>query len=190
MLKLYMSGKHVDPLHLRPLDLDIRDIAHNLSMLCRYTGAFPFHYSVAQHSMLVSQMMADKHNDPQAALAGLLHDAAEYVFGDVNYHLKKLPELAEYNRREHETSMMIADHFGAGKWLECVKPFDREAAYLEMDVRDGKSIRHRDYEIIPLPQSVVYHRFLSNFERLTGHIVNRHPVSSYPLYPSHVEHGS
>ena len=189
MLKLYMSGRHVDPLNLRSIDLDIRDIAHNLSMLCRYTGSFPFHYSVAQHSILVSQMMADVHNDPQAALAGLLHDAAEYVFGDVNYHLKKLPELAEYNRREHEASYFIASHFGVpSAWLDCVKPFDRQAAHLEMDLRDGKSIKYLDYEIIPIPQSVVYHRFLSNFERLTGTLVNRYPDGSYPLHFSTLQH--
>lgn len=178
MLKLFMSGRYVDPLNLRPMDIDIRDIAHNLSMLCRYTGAFPFHYSVAQHSILVSHMMADKYNDPKAALAGLMHDAAEYVFGDVNYHLKKLPELAEYNRREHETSYLIGEVFGVpGSWLDCVKPFDREAAHLEMGLRDGKSIRHSRYDIVPLPQSVVYHRFLSEFERYTGHVVNRFPAS-------------
>jgi hypothetical protein len=188
MLKLYMSGKHVDPLNLRVMDLDIRDIANNLSMLCRYTGAFPFHYSVGQHSMLVARMMEDKYNDPMAALAGLLHDAAEYVFGDVNYHLKKLPELAEYNRREHEPSQMIIEVFGAGMWFNCVKPFDRAAAHLEMAIRDGKSIRGSNYEIIPQPQSVVYHRFLSEYEKLTGARFNRfsHFSSPFPSPSPHI----
>lgn len=164
MLKLVISGRHVDPLNLRPQDLDIRDIAHNLSLLCRYTGAFPFHYSVAQHSLLVSDlMMADGHGR-NTCLAGLLHDAAEYVFGDVNYHLKKLPELAEYNRREHECSRMIVAHFGSTcHELDKVKPYDRQAAYLEMDVRDRKSM-----QIAPIPPPDVYRFFINKFEELSG----------------------
>lgn len=165
MLKLYKSGKYVDPLHLRPIDLDIKDIAHNLSLLCRYTGAFPFHYSVAQHSLLVTQMMAEAGHSQEECLTGLLHDAAEYVFGDVNYHLKKLPELAEYNRREHATSRMIVEHFGANPYhLDyAVKDFDRQAAYLEMNVRDGKSS-----DIVEHNSKTIYHRFLLKFGELTG----------------------
>jgi hypothetical protein len=164
MLKLYKSGKHVDPLNLRPMDLDIRDIAHNLSLLCRYTGAFPFHYSVAQHSLLVCQMMKEAGRSETAQLAGLLHDSAEYVFGDVNYHLKRLPELAEYNRREHLASEMIVAHFGADPGLlTTVKDFDRAAAHLEMSVRDGKS-----FEIVEHNSKTIYHRFLLKFGELTG----------------------
>ncbi len=165
MLKLYMSGKHVDPLNLRPMDLDIRDIAHNLSLLCRYTGAFPFHYSVAQHSILVADMIAVNGHPEKVQLAGLLHDAAEYVFGDVNYHLKKLPELAEYNRREHATSKMIVGHFGCDPALmdTIVKQYDREAAAFEMNVRDGMETGIYQYD-----PKTIYHRFLLRFEKLSG----------------------
>lgn len=164
MLKLYKSGRHVDPLNLRPMDLDIRDIAWNLSLICRYTGSFPFHYSVAQHSILVADLMKNDKHEIKVQLAGLLHDAAEYVMGDVNYHLKKLPELAEYNRREHECSKMIVAHFGSDcHALEKVKPYDRAAAYLEMDVRDGKS-----FEIVPHDPKTIYHRFLSKYGELSG----------------------
>lgn len=178
MLKLYKSGRYVDPLNLRPQDLDIRDIAHNLSLLCRYTGAFPFHYSVAQHSLLVASMMAKDGHKPNTCLAGLLHDAAEYVYGDVNYHLKKLPELAEYNRREHECSKMIVAHFGSTVHeLEKVKQYDREAAYLEMAVRDGKS-----YEIVDYAPTTIYHRFLLKFGELTGNDPYDHTSFSLPSH--------
>jgi hypothetical protein len=165
MLKLWKSGRHVDPLNLRPGDIDIRDIAHNLSLLCRYTGAFPFHYSVAQHSILVADMLAVNGHDQKVQLCGLLHDAAEYVFGDVNYHLKKLPELAEYNRREHATSKMIVAHFGCDPSLMdgVVKQYDREAAFFEMAVRDGKETGIYQY-----PYETVYSRFLLRFETLSG----------------------
>jgi hypothetical protein len=162
--KLVKSGKVVDPLALEPADLDIRDIAHNLSLICRYTGAFPFHYSVAQHSLMVANMMAKDGHKPKAVLAGLLHDAAEYVFGDVNFHLKKLPELAEYNRREHECSEMIVTHFGSNyRDLIKVKDYDRNAAIIEMNVRDGKS-----FEVVSQDPRTIYHRFLLKFGELTG----------------------
>lgn len=178
MLKLYKSGKHVDPLNLRPMDLDIRDIAHNLSLLCRYTGSFPFHYSVAQHSLLVVDLMRKDEHAPNTLLAGLLHDAAEYVFGDVNYHLKRLPELAEYNRREHDCSRMIVAHFGSTiHELEKVKTYDRQAAYLEMSVRDGKS-----FEIVHHDPKTIYHRFLLKFGELTGNDPYDH--SSFHLPPN------
>ena len=165
MMQLFFSGKVVDPLKLQPEDLDIRDIAHNLSMICRYTGAFPFHYSVAQHSILVADMALVSNHDRETQLACLLHDAAEYVFGDVNYHLKRLPELAEYNRREHATSKMILKHFGCNPDLmdTVVKQYDREAAHFEMAVRDGK-----DSGIYRYDPDVIFHRFLDRFESMSG----------------------
>jgi hypothetical protein len=185
MLKLYKSGRHVDPLNLRPIDLDIRDIAHNLSLLCRYTGAFPFHYSVAQHSLLVAQMMEVDGHPPNTVLAGLLHDGAEYVFGDVNYHLKRLPELAEYNRREHECSKMIVAHFGSTiHELEKVKPYDREAAHFEMAVRDSKSFEVPIiFPIVPHAPKTIYHRFMMKFGQLTGN--DPYDYSSFHL-PSNI----
>jgi 5'-deoxynucleotidase YfbR-like HD superfamily hydrolase len=174
-----MSGKHVDPLNLQPTDLDIRDIAHNLSLLCRYTGAFPFHYSVAQHSILVADMAMVNNHNKEVQLACLLHDAAEYVFGDVNYHLKRLPELAEYNRREHATSKMIIEHFGCNPELmdTIVKHYDREAAAFEMNVRDGMETGIYQYE-----PKTIYHRFLSRFETLADiKLQTYHPAPRIPL---------
>ena len=181
MLKLYMSGRHVDPLNLRPIDLDIRDIAHNLSLLCRYTGAFPFHYSVAQHSILVADMATVNGHPEEVQLACLLHDAAEYVFGDMNYHLKKLPELAEYNRREHATSKMIIQHYGCRPELmdTIVKQYDREAAAFEMNVRDGHETGIYQYD----PQTI-YHRFLLRFEKLSKYGPINHSSSPRSSSPS------
>lgn len=176
MLKLYKSGRLVDPLHLRPMDLDIRDIAWNLSLICRYTGSFPFHYSVAQHSILVADLMKRDHHEIKVQLAGLLHDAAEYVMGDVNFHLKKLPELADYNRREHQCSQMILKHYDINPVsLDIVKPYDREAAHIEMAVRDGTASG-----ILPYDPGVIYHRFLLKFEELSGNDLYDHSTFSLP----------
>lgn len=67
-------------------DIKIKDIAHALSNICRWTGHTEFFYSVAQHCVLCAENIEDK----SFALAALLHDAAEAYVGDINKPLKNL----------------------------------------------------------------------------------------------------
>jgi 5'-deoxynucleotidase YfbR-like HD superfamily hydrolase len=82
-----LSGRRLDLLDPSPLDIEIEDIAHGLARVARWNGqtkgAHP--YSVAQHSLLVEAiaLRLDPGLDRQAALCVLLHDAAEYVIGDI-----------------------------------------------------------------------------------------------------------
>lgn len=71
------------PLDPRSEDIEIMDIAHHLSNICRFTGATLTHYSVAQHSVMVSRLVK-----PKLALFGLLHDAPEAYIGDIGRPLK------------------------------------------------------------------------------------------------------
>jgi hypothetical protein len=84
---------------------DISDIAHGLSNICRFTGHTDRFYSVAQHSVLVSYLVPNKH-----AFAGLLHDAHEAYMGDVSTPLKAL--LPDYKRLEHSVERSLHAHFG------------------------------------------------------------------------------
>jgi len=79
-----ISGRKFPLAEPDPNQIDIEDIAHALSMLCRFNGHCTQFYSVAEHSMHVSHEIS---ND--LALAGLLHDAAEAYLGDVPSPLKK-----------------------------------------------------------------------------------------------------
>ena len=77
------TKKRFFPLDPSPEDIEIVDIAHHLSNICRFTGATLTHYSVAQHSVMVSRLVT-----PNLALFGLLHDAPEAYIGDIGRPLK------------------------------------------------------------------------------------------------------
>lgn len=89
------TGKYVNPLDLKPDDIDIVDIAHHLSLICRFNGACMSFYSVAQHSLLVSDLMPNEDK-----LAALLHDAAEAYISDVTRPVKySIPDIKKIEDR-------------------------------------------------------------------------------------------
>lgn len=82
-----LSGRRLDLLDPTPLDIEIEDIAHGLAFVARWNGQTrgDFAYSVAEHSLLVEELfgrIAPK-TPPRWRLAALLHDAPEYVIGDM-----------------------------------------------------------------------------------------------------------
>ena len=82
-----LSGRRLDLLDPSPLDVEIEDIAHGLSFVARWNGQTrgDFPYSVAEHSLLVERLLAlvAPKTPPRWRLAALLHDAPEYVIGDM-----------------------------------------------------------------------------------------------------------
>ena len=84
MLLTY-TGKLVDPFNIKKEDISMLDIAESLSKTCRFNGHCKGFYSVAQHSVLLS----DKMHDSTGAKFGLLHDAAEAYIGDIVTPFKK-----------------------------------------------------------------------------------------------------
>lgn len=89
------SGLWVDPLNMQSSEILIEDIVHSLSLQCRYSGHCKCFYSVAQHSVLVSDLC----DGYLLQLFGLLHDAAETYFGDMIAPLKdKFPEYRNYEK--------------------------------------------------------------------------------------------
>ena len=82
-----LSGRRLDLLDPTPLDVEIEDIAHGLAFVARWNGqtAGDWPYSVAEHSLLVEVILTrlDPGATPRDRLAALLHDAPEYVIGDM-----------------------------------------------------------------------------------------------------------
>jgi 5'-deoxynucleotidase YfbR-like HD superfamily hydrolase len=102
---LLQSGTYFDLLDPFTSDFTIQDIAHGLSLTCRFAGQCREFYSVAEHSWHASQLVADEFK-----LAALMHDAAEAFLGDVTRPLKSL--LPEYQRIERNVEAAVADRFG------------------------------------------------------------------------------
>jgi uncharacterized protein len=82
-----LSGRRLDLLDPSPFDVEIEDIAHGLARVARWNGQTygPHPFSVAQHALLVEAIAQVRREalPPQTALVVLLHDAAEYVIGDI-----------------------------------------------------------------------------------------------------------
>lgn len=124
------TGKTISVVDPDPADVCIEDIAHHLALINRYTGATFWPYSVAQHSILVSQ-----HVPLEDALWGLLHDAAEAYVGDMNRPLKHSEGMGVYRRAEDRMLDAIATALNLpGTIPESVKQADNEA--LVTEVRD------------------------------------------------------
>jgi hypothetical protein len=99
------TGRKFWPMEPLPGDIDIRDIAHALANTCRYAGHCLVFYSVAEHSVLMSEKAS-----PKNRLAALLHDAAEAYLCDVPSPLK--PYLTNYQAIEQRLNECVAERFG------------------------------------------------------------------------------
>lgn len=107
-IQLY-SGKFIELTAPEPKDIEILDIAHALSNLCRFTGHCTTFYSVAQHSTLVSHYIDPTYSNPRLNLAGLLHDASEAYLGDMASPLKNL--MPSYKQMEWAFQAVISQCF-------------------------------------------------------------------------------
>lgn len=134
-----LSGRRLDLLNPSPLDIEIEDIAHGLARVARWNGQTKgdHAFSVAQHCVLVEEIAfhLDPGMDRAARLAALLHDAPEYVIGDM---ISPFKAALGYDYKAFEIRLMAAIHIRFGLAAESpakleafIKKADRIAAYLE-----------------------------------------------------------
>lgn len=138
------------PLNPRVADIELVDIAHHLSMICRFTGACRSFYSVAQHSVLVSRYTeaalfdASQKGDttPGKRLLSwaLLHDAAEAYLMDIATPVKYAPPLAHYRVIEKLIQAAVCDRFG----------LDREEPPFVKAI-DTRMLRTEQRDLMPPP---------------------------------------
>lgn len=171
------SGRTFWPLEPRAADVDIVDIAHSLANLCRYTGHTRRFYSVAQHSVLVANVVGPAHR-----AWGLLHDAAEAYLGDMAATLKvaDTPLGAAYRDVEESVTRAIAEHFELA-WPEPAEVVAADRALFVAEFRDVMPLHPGDLEwlverhgpaysdkIVPWASNDAEAAFLATYERLQG----------------------
>jgi uncharacterized protein len=134
-----LSGRRLDLLDPSPLDVEIEDIAHGLARVARWNGQTlgPYPFSVAQHALLVEAIAGWRRVGlpPKTALAVLLHDAAEYVIGDMISPFKAVLGDA-YKETEAKVLAAVMLRFGlppeiSGAIRTLTKEADQIAAYHE-----------------------------------------------------------
>jgi 5'-deoxynucleotidase YfbR-like HD superfamily hydrolase len=140
-----LSGRRLDLLDPSPLDIEIADIAHGLARVARWNGQTDgaHIFSVAQHTLLVEAVMREHSPrvDVKVRLAALLHDAPEYVIGDMISPFKAVLDGA-YKAVEKRLLSAIHIRFGlppvpAAAVTQQIKAADRGAAYLEATLLAG-----------------------------------------------------
>jgi hypothetical protein len=115
-IRLHPSGRYVNPLALQMKDIDVRDVAHHLAGINRYTGATPTPFNVAQHSVIVARYF--RHMKWMVRAAALFHDSPEFVLNDIASPVKHNPEYGEaYHRFEAGAIEVIFDAFGIDRSL-------------------------------------------------------------------------
>ena len=125
------SGKKFCITAPTPDQIDLVDIAHGLSNICRFTGQTKEFYSVAQHSIYVAAEVYDQTGDVKKAIAALLHDAPEAYLTDVPSPLKVL--LPEYKVFENLASEVIKTRFNL---VDCPEIHEADLRSLVTEMRD------------------------------------------------------
>ncbi|MYZ48152.1 HD family hydrolase [Propylenella binzhouense] len=142
-----LSGRRLDLLDPSPLDIELADIAHGLARVARWNGQTrgDHAYSVAQHSLLVERiaMMRRPASAPAERLTALLHDAPEYVIGDIISPFKAVLG-GRYKAVEQRLLAAIRIRYGLPPepprpLAAAVKRADQVAAYLEATMLAGFS---------------------------------------------------
>jgi hypothetical protein len=161
------TGKKFHFLDPQPEEIDIVDIAHHLSLLCRYTGAVREFYSVGEHCIRIAQEL----KGGKLALAGLLHDASEAYINDISRPVKYSHKLQD---TEATITRAIDAKFGIDSSAPEVKYLDNkmlatEARDLMVNVFDWAKLPEPfPYRIVPMDSKSVELQFLCAFSLLGG----------------------
>jgi hypothetical protein len=187
-----LSGRRLDLLDPSPLDVEIEDIAHGLARVARWNGQTrgPNIFSVAQHSLLVERIAGsiDRGLPAHWRLMALLHDAPEYVIGDIISPFKAAVGDA-YKNVEERILGAIHLRFSLpvampATLVKRIKLADRTAAFIEathlagFSQKEAESIfgafevnmRHYEPLLAPMPAQEAETRFLDAFRALEDEI--------------------
>lgn len=170
------TGKHFEPLDPDPELIDIQDIAHALSMICRGNGHVSSFWSVGQHCLCCAKEALARGLSDRMALACLLHDASECYMSDVPRPFKK--NMKEYKKQEEallkiiyekylETDLSREEQVLLKEIDDAMLWYDLRKLLNEMQDSEAPEIHIRlDYTVRPFAE--VEQEYLDMYERLAG----------------------
>ena len=121
-----VSGRRVNPFDPALEDIDAADIARALGNQCRFGGHCRPFYSVAQHSVIVSELVEQRGGDAEDVFAALMHDASEAYLGDMPHPIKhRSPLGAAFKAAEEHLEAAIRARFGIRADVPEIKRADR-----------------------------------------------------------------
>jgi 5'-deoxynucleotidase YfbR-like HD superfamily hydrolase len=121
-----VSGRWVNPFDPDPDQLDAGDIARALANQCRFGGHSRVFYSVAQHSVIVSELVEQRGGDAEDVFAALMHDASEAYLGDMPHPIKHRSSLgAAFKAAEDHLEAALRERFRIKADVPEIKRADR-----------------------------------------------------------------
>ena len=170
-----VSGRWLNPFDPDPEQIDIGDIARALSNQCRFGGHCRAFYSVAQHSVLVSELVAQRGGDVEDVFAALMHDAAEAYLGDMPHPIKhRSPLGAAFREVEEHLERALRERFGIRADVAALKPADRALLATERRAFSAETwhwpelegIEPLEIELNAWPPDVAERKFAQRFAEL------------------------
>lgn len=134
-----VDGRLVRPHRLLTDDVNPAAMAHALGNICRFTGHVRHHYSVGQHSVYVSELLAAWDEPIEVQFAGLVHDGPEWVMGDLAGPTKKFTEYGRlFKQHEHNAENVIEDAFAMRRGS--IRDPRVKAADVEMQMAEANAL--------------------------------------------------
>lgn len=169
------SGIRMNPVQPQKDDIDIKDIAHALSLVCRGGGHVTHFYSVAQHCLVCAEEAGLRGHSLRVQLGALLHDGSEAYMSDLVRPVKE--QIPQYRTIENRLIDTIWEAFVPGEPLteeerRIIKEIDDDVMSWDMKILLGdeinqryENLRHKpDHSFVPM--ETVERKFLSKFDEL------------------------
>ncbi len=151
-----VSGRFVNPFDPDPDQLDIGDIARALANVCRFGGHCRSFYSVAQHSVIVSELVEQRGGDVEDVFAALMHDATEAYLGDMPHPIKhRSPLGAAFKAAEDHLEAVLRARFDIKADVPEIKKVDRALLATERKALSGEGWHWPELDgVVPLEMDI------------------------------------
>ena len=172
-----VSGRFVNPFDPDPAQIDIGDIARALANVCRFGGHCRSFYSVAQHSVIVSELVEQRGGDVEDTFAALMHDATEAYLGDMPHPIKhRSPLGAAFKAAEDRLEQVLRAHFRIKPDVPEIKRVDRALLATERRAFSGENwhwpelegVEPLDLELAAWPPDEAARAFAARYAALSA----------------------